>query len=259
MTYLVISDIHANLEALEATLQAAAGTYDRVLVLGDLVGYGADPNTVIDRVRGLPTAAIIRGNHDKVAAGLEDVEGFNYLAREAIEWTAAALTAENRVWLAAIPQGPVIIDDFTEICHGTPFDEDVYVFDDMDALRSLNAARRPLCLFGHTHVPAVFRLGEAQPAEGHLLARASRELESAAPVQGSPFRLDLDSQSQCLVNCGAVGQPRDGDPRAAYGLLDSAARSVTIMRTPYDVGAAQAKIVEAGLPEVLAQRLAVGR
>lgn len=259
MTYLVISDIHANLEALEATLQAAAGTYARVLVLGDLVGYGADPNAVIDRVRELPIAAMIRGNHDKVAAGLEDVEGFNYLAREAIEWTAAALTAENREWLAELPQGPVIIDDVTEICHGTPFDEDVYVFDDMDALRSLNVARRPLCLFGHTHVPAVFRLGALPPADGHLRARASRELESAAPVQGSPFRLDLDSESQCLVNCGAVGQPRDGDARAAYGLLDSAARSVTIMRTPYDIATAQAKIIEAGLPEVLAQRLAVGR
>lgn len=259
MRYLIISDIHANLEALEATLQAAAGAYDRVLVLGDLVGYGADPNAVIDRVRSLPIAAIIRGNHDKVAAGLEDVEGFNYLAREAIEWTAAALAAENREWLAAIPQGPVIIDDTTEICHGTPFDEDVYVFDDMDALRSLNAARRPLCLFGHTHVPAIFRLGEPRPADGHVRARAGRELESMAPVPGTTFRLDLDDQSECLVNCGAVGQPRDGDARAAYGLLDTDARWVTIMRTPYDIAAAQAKIVAAGLPEVLAQRLAVGR
>ena len=152
MNYLVISDIHANLEALEATLQAA-GSYDRVLVLGDLVGYGADPNAVIDRVRALPTAEIIRGNHDKVGAGVEGIEGFNHLARQAIEWTAAALTAENRAWLAALPQGPVVIDDLTEVCHGTPFDEDVYVFDDMDALRSLHAAQRPLCLFGHTHVP----------------------------------------------------------------------------------------------------------
>jgi diadenosine tetraphosphatase ApaH/serine/threonine PP2A family protein phosphatase len=256
MKFLVISDIHANLEALEATLEAA-GAYDRVLVLGDLVGYGADPNAVIDRVRQLPVEAMIRGNHDKVAAGLEDVEGFNYLARQAIEWTAAALTAENHAWLAALPQGPVIIDDFTEICHGTPFDEDVYVFDDMDALRALNAARRPLCLFGHTHVPAIFRLGE--PAPGQARARAGRELDGTVPVPGPSFRLNLDNESQCLVNCGAVGQPRDGDARAAYGLLDTDARAVTIMRTPYDIATAQAKIIEAGLPEVLAQRLAVGR
>ena len=99
MRYLIISDIHANLEALEATLAAANG-YDRVLVLGDLVGYGADPNAVIERIRSLPSAAIIRGNHDKVGAGLEDVEGFNHLARFAIAWTAATLTSENRAWLA---------------------------------------------------------------------------------------------------------------------------------------------------------------
>jgi len=256
--YLVISDIHANLEALEATLQAA-GSYDRVLVLGDLIGYGADPNAVIDRVRALPAADIIRGNHDKVGAGLEGVEGFNHLARQAIQWTAAALTSENRAWLAALPQGPVIVDDLTEICHGTPFDEDVYVFDDMDALRSLHAARRPLCLFGHTHVPAVFTLGDPRPADGLPPARADRELDTTAPVHGSPFRLYLDGQSRYLVNCGAVGQPRDGDARAAWGLLDTDARSVTIMRTPYDIATAQAKIVEAGLPEVLAHRLAVGR
>ena len=258
MRYLVISDIHANLEALEATLQAA-GSYDRVLVLGDLVGYGADPNAVIDRVRALPTAGIIRGNHDKVGAGLESVEDFNHLARQAIEWTAAALTTKNRSWLAALPQGPVIVDELTEMCHGTPFDEDVYVFDDMDALRSLHAARRPLCLFGHTHVPAVFSLRVPGRAAGDPQARADRALEITAPVHGSPFRLDLDGQSRYLVNCGAVGQPRDGDTRAAHGLLDTAARSVTIVRTPYDIAAAQAKIVEAGLPDVLAQRLAVGR
>lgn len=260
MKYLVISDIHANLEALEATLEAAS-PYDRVLVLGDMVGYGADPNAVIDLVKGLPTAAIIRGNHDKVAAGLEDVEGFNHLARQAIEWTAAALTAGNRAWLAALPQGPVLVDDLVEICHGTPFDEDVYVFDDMDALRSLQAARRPLCLFGHTHVPAVFTLGTPRGAtpsaeKGGL---AGGELGSTAPVHGSPFRVDLDGQTKYLVNCGAVGQPRDGDARASYGVLDTGARTLTITRTIYDIAAAQAKIVKAGLPEVLAQRLAVGR
>ena len=132
MRYLVLSDIHANLEALEATL-AAAPPYDSTLVLGDLVGYGADPNAVIECVRRLEPAVIIRGNHDKVAAGLEGAEGFNQIAREAIEWTTAALTAENSAWLAALPQGPVVIDDTVEICHGSPFDEDMYVFDDLDA------------------------------------------------------------------------------------------------------------------------------
>jgi diadenosine tetraphosphatase ApaH/serine/threonine PP2A family protein phosphatase len=254
--YLIISDIHANLEALEAALQAA-GSFDKVLVLGDLVGYGADPNAVIERVRSLPTAAIIRGNHDKVAVGLDSVESFNYLARQAIEWTAAALTPENRDWLAALPQGPVLIDDFTEICHGTPLDEDVYVFEEMDAVRAIRSAERPLCLFGHTHVPAKFTLGSAP--EGPGSAPGMMELDVTVPVQGSPFEIDLTAPLRYLVNCGAVGQPRDGDSRAAYGILDAEARTLTIMRTIYDLALAQTKIVDAGLPEVLAQRLAVGR
>ena len=244
MRYLIISDIHANLEALDATM-AAAGAHDHVLVLGDLIGYGADPNAVIDRVRALPSATCIRGNHDKVGAGLDSVEGFNHLAKQAIAWTAAAMTPEARAWIAALPQGPVIVDDVVEICHGTPFDEDVYIFDDLDATRSLRTARRPLCLFGHTHVPAAFRLGA--------------HLEHLGPPRGQDFRLELEKGLRYLVNCGAVGQPRDGDPRAAFGLLDTGARTLTVSRVAYDVAAAQDKIVAAGLPEMLARRLAVGR
>lgn len=257
MKYLILSDIHANLEALEAAL-AAAGRYDQVLLLGDYVGYGADPNPVIDRVRALPVAAIIRGNHDKVAAGIADVEGFNQIAREAIAWTAAVLTAENRAWLAALPEGPAIVDDSLEICHGTPFDEDVYVFDDLDALRSLRAARRPLCLYGHTHVPAVFRLGVWDP-DMPAASRSGAALDLIGPPRGLSFNLAVDGDSRYLVNCGAVGQPRDGDPRAAFGVFDTETRTVTIRRAAYDVAAAQAKIIEAGLPDVLAQRLGVGR
>jgi len=258
MKYLVISDIHANLEALEATLEAADG-YDRVLVLGDLVGYGADPNGVIDRVRALPTAAIIRGNHDKVSTGIDGVVGFNPVARRAVEWTAAALTTENRAWLVALPQGPVLVDDLTEICHGTPYDEDQYVFDHVDALRAIRSARLPLCLYGHTHVPAVYTLTEQELQAGPSRSHPDRILDGTAPVHGSPLEITLDDHSRYLVNCGAVGQPRDGDPRAAYGLLDTTARSLTIMRTPYDVAATMAKIVAAGLPEVLARRLQAGR
>jgi len=215
-------------------------------VLGDLVGYGADPNAVIDRVRAMPDAVLIRGNHDKVGAGLEDVDGFNHLARFAIAWTAATLTRDNRDWLAALAQGPAIVDDAVEICHGTPFDEDVYVFDDLDALRAIRAARRSLCFFGHTHVPAIYRLA------------SNAELSTTPTSRVSPFVLPLDD-GQYLVNVGAVGQPRDGDPRAAFGFYDTEARTVTLQRAAYDVAAAQAKIIAAGLPEVLAQRLALGR
>src|SRR5690242_9229267 len=117
MRYLVLSDIHANLEALEAALASAPG-HDAVLVLGDLVGYGADPNAVITRVRELPRATFIRGNHDKVAAGLARVDGFNHLARFAIEWTTATLTRENHAWLVSLPEGPLAVGDGIEMCHG---------------------------------------------------------------------------------------------------------------------------------------------
>jgi diadenosine tetraphosphatase ApaH/serine/threonine PP2A family protein phosphatase len=244
MKYLVVSDVHANLEALEATL-ASAGPHDAVLVLGDLVGYGADPNAVIDRIRQLDSATIIRGNHDKVGAGVEDVEAFNHLAKQAIQWTASELTPGNRAWLAALPAGPMNIDPLVQICHGSPFDEDVYIFDDLDARRALLATERPLCLFGHTHVPAVYRF--------------DAEMRSIGPPRGESFRLTLDGAARFLVNCGAVGQPRDGDPRAAFGVLDTDLRTLTVLRVPYDVGRAQAKIIAAGLPDVLAQRLAIGR
>jgi diadenosine tetraphosphatase ApaH/serine/threonine PP2A family protein phosphatase len=244
MRYLIISDIHANLEALEATL-AASGDWDRVLVLGDLIGYGADPNAVVERVRALPGATFIRGNHDKVGAGLASVEGFNHLARQAITWTAAALTPQNRAWVAALAEGPLVIDDLTEICHGAPFDEDVYIFDDLDARRALRVLQRSLCLFGHTHVPAIFSF--------------DGDLQMIGPPRGDASTLTLKDEVKYLVNVGAVGQPRDGDPRAAFGILDTVTRQLTVKRTAYDVAAAQAKILAAGLPEVLAQRLAVGR
>jgi diadenosine tetraphosphatase ApaH/serine/threonine PP2A family protein phosphatase len=244
MKYLILSDIHANLEALEAAL-SSAGDHDAVLVLGDLVGYGADPNAVIDCVRALPGVTIIRGNHDKVGAGIENVESFNHLARHAITWTATTLTPPNREWLAALPAGPAVIDALVEICHGSPFDEDVYIFDDLDARRAINATERPLCLFGHTHVPAVFRF--------------DTELKSIGPPRGARYRLPIDAGAKYLVNCGAVGQPRDGDPRAAFGTLDTNTRTLTVVRVPYDVAVAQGKIIAAGLPEVLAQRLAIGR
>ena len=244
MRYLVLSDIHANLEALEATL-SAAGPHDHVLALGDFIGYGADPNAVVERVRAMRAVTVIRGNHDKVGAGLDSVDGFNYLAKHAIAWTAATLTAGNRDWVAALPEGPAVVDDLVQICHGAPFDEDVYIFDDLDGMRALRASERPLCLFGHTHVPTAFR--------------HAAQLDVIGPPRGATFTISLDRDAKYLVNCGAVGQPRDGDPRAAFGLLDTDARTLTIRRVEYDVAAAQGKIVAAGLPDVLAQRLAVGR
>jgi len=247
MRYLVLTDIHANLEAFEACLDDAAGRgYDDLLVLGDLVGYGADPNAVCDRVRDLRPLAIVRGNHDKVACGLDQAEGFNAVAKSAARWMLDVLTPDNRDWLAALPEGPKIVDELVEICHGSPFDEDAYIFDELDAVRALKVATRQLCLFGHTHYPVTFEL-------------SSDSFDSSGPFPAAVTELRLKSGSKYLVNPGSVGQPRDGDPRAAYAIADTNKPSVELIRLVYPVEEAQAKVMRAGLPEVLAQRLAVGR
>jgi diadenosine tetraphosphatase ApaH/serine/threonine PP2A family protein phosphatase len=247
MRYLVISDIHANLEAYETVIAAARDLgWDRAIVLGDLVGYGGDPNAVVERIRELAPHALIRGNHDKVGSGLETPDGFNAVARSAIRWTLDTLTDENRAWLAALPAGPVDVDGAFEICHGTPFDEDAYVFDDLDALRSLHAARRRLCLFGHTHVQV-----------GYSLAHNQFAVETNGDIR--PFGIAMKPDAKYLINPGSVGQPRDGDPRAGFAIVDADSARVTIHRIPYPVAKAQARIVDEGLPEILAERLAVGR
>jgi len=247
MRYLVLTDIHANLEALDACIaDARTRGFDRALVLGDLVGYGADPDAVIERVVALDPLAIVRGNHDKVACGLEQAEGFNAVAKSAAFWTFDVMTPEHRAWLAALPEGPILVDDLVEICHGSPFDEDAYIFDELDAVRALKASQRPLCLFGHTHYPVSFEL-------------SADTFDSTGPSASAESQLVLRNGSKYLVNPGSVGQPRDGDPRAAYAIVDVAERQVTMMRVSYPLEAAQAKVVKAGLPDVLAQRLAAGR
>jgi predicted phosphodiesterase len=248
MRYLVLSDIHSNLEALEAVLHAsAAQRCDAVLVLGDLVGYGADPNAVVDCVRGLNPAAIVRGNHDKVAAGLDDAEDFNPMAKSAAHWTRESLTQETFEYLRDLPVGPSVVDDMVEICHGSPLDEDLYVVADIDAARSISVARKPICLFGHTHVALSARMDN------------QRRLEIDAP-QGHPeFATAIEADSKYLINPGSVGQPRDGDARAAYAIADLERNVVTLYRVAYPIEAAQKKILDAGLPPMLAYRLGMGR
>jgi diadenosine tetraphosphatase ApaH/serine/threonine PP2A family protein phosphatase len=248
MRYLILSDIHANMEAFDAVLDAAKDlAYERTLILGDLVGYGADPNAVIEKVREMKPFGLIRGNHDKVGSGVESPEGFNAVARSAIRWTYESLSDENRDWLAALQKGPVEVDDLIEICHGTPFDEDAYVFDDLDALRAMQASDRPLCLFGHTHVQV-----------GYMLTGDQFTLSTMEVAR--PLTISIaDQQAQHLINPGSVGQPRDGDPRAGFALVDTDRLELTIYRIEYPIAAAQARIIAEGLPAVLAQRLALGR
>ena len=247
MRYLVLTDIHANLEALDACLaDALLHGYDATLVLGDLVGYGPDPNAAVERVQELKPVAIVRGNHDKVACGLEQAEGFNSVAKSAAKWTLDILTPAHRDWLCALPEGPTEVDEVVEICHGSPFDEDAYIFDELDAVRALKVATRPLCLFGHTHYPVTFELSD-------------ESFDSVGSSTAPEMHVRMRDGCKYLLNPGSVGQPRDGDPRAAYAIVDTRHRRVELFRLRYPVEETQAKIIKAGLPEVLAQRLGVGR
>jgi len=242
--YLILSDIHANIDALDAVLAAAEGQWDHALVLGDLVGYGAEPNAVIDRIRALDPIVIIRGNHDKAACGLDDGENFNQVARFAAAWTQQHLTPANRDYLRDLPPGPVNIDDRVVICHGAPFDEDHYIFDAVDAQHALETAERPACVFGHTHLPVIF---------------SARGTQLMADVPDEDVRtVALENGSSYLINPGSVGQPRDGDARAGFGFYLSDG-TVILRRVEYSVIDAQRRITSAGLPQSLANRLAVGR
>jgi predicted phosphodiesterase len=247
MRYLILTDIHANLEALETCLaDAQPRRCERTLFLGDLIGYGADPNAVVERVRDLQPAAMVRGNHDKVVFGMDQAEGFNAVAKSAAAWMLETLTPENREWVAALPQGPQAVDDVVEICHGAPYDEDAYIFDEADARLALSTSQRPLCLFGHTHYPVTFELSDSS-------------FTSIGPAVDGEARLELRGGMKYLLNPGSVGQPRDGDPRAAYAIVDTSARQVELFRLMYPFELTQKKIIEAGLPEILARRLAAGR
>lgn len=244
MRYLILSDLHANIDAVDAVLDSVAGAWNHLIVLGDLVGYGAEPNAVIDRVRSLNPVAVIRGNHDKAACGLDDGENFNQIARFAASWTQEHLTADNREYLRQLPPGPTTIDDRLEICHGSPFDEDHYIFDAVDAQHAFQAARRPVCVFGHTHLPVIFMASGTQ---------------FLADVPDDDLRMLTFEPNGCyLINPGSVGQPRDGDARAAFGVYDSEG-SMEFGRVEYNVSSAQRRISAAGLPQSLANRLAIGR
>jgi predicted phosphodiesterase len=246
--YLVLSDIHANIDALDAVLEAAhPGLYDAVLVLGDLVGYGAEPNLVVDRVRSLSPAAIVRGNHDKVAAGLDSADGFNQTAQRAAAWTRGALTAQNRAYLYGLEAGPLAVDALIEIFHGSPVDEDAYIFAELDAAEALSALRRPVGLFGHTHLPMAATLSPDRILD--VLFQGSADGRSVVFEEGLHY----------LVNPGSVGQPRDGNPRAAFAIVDTERRQADIRRVPYAVETARDRILAADLPRSLGERLLRGR
>lgn len=245
MRYLIVSDLHGNQEALDAVLAASRDAYDEVYCLGDVVGYCADPNSVADWVRSSARASV-RGNHDKACAGLEDLEWFNPVARQAALWTMRTLTPVNLEWLRKLPKGPVACGPF-EIFHGSPVDEDDYVVAAYEAAQLLSYVQSPLSFFGHTHVQG-----------GFVCDRAGvRKIERPKP-DVSIKTLELQRDALYMINPGSVGQPRDGDSRAAWAIYDSDQSVIEYRRTRYDIRKCQEKILRAGLPELLAHRLGAG-
>ena len=250
MRYLILSDIHANWEALAAVLNhVRRKKFERILFLGDAVGYGASPNAVMDWLRSIGSSGTsIRGNHDRVCSGIDSGEYFNRYALQADRWTADHIEDRNRKALQELPEGPVAIEDQGAICHGAPHDEDAYVFSGTDALLAFQDMPQQAIFFGHTHVPSVFILDQRESTpdmEVRLLA-------------GERQRLSLGEGRRYLINPGSVGQPRDRDPRAAYGIFDSETRRFYHYRVAYPVAEARRRIVRAGLPPMLGDRLLHG-
>jgi diadenosine tetraphosphatase ApaH/serine/threonine PP2A family protein phosphatase len=237
---LVVADVHANLEAFQAVLGDAhlRGGFEVIWSLGDIVGYGPDPNACIALLHELPHLAIA-GNHDYAATGELGTEDFNPFAAEAVHWTTSQLTLEEQLWLGNL--SAVQIEGEFTLAHGSLIDPIWdYLVSPNGAYEHLVRQTTPYGLIGHTHLPGVF----FQTPSG------------ARPADAIDTRLN---DQRFVANPGSVGQPRDGDPRAAYALIDTDARRLHFRRVPYDVEITQAKIRAVGLPEYLADRLARGR
>ena len=247
MRLLVLTDIHANLSALEASLTAVEGSWQRLVCLGDVVGYGPDPNEVTSRIRELG-AVTIRGNHDKAVAELMPTDDFNPVAKAAVNWTRSQLSNENLGWLAGLPQGPLESEGVV-LVHGAFQDEDEYVFTPSQALEGLLDSTSQVTFFGHTHHQGGFSY---EDPELEVLALHPRSNESHCALR-------LEDAKRYLLNPGSIGQPRDTDPRAGFAIADLENRTVEFWRVPYDIGAVQKRMREAKLPEPLVLRLQVGR
>jgi len=240
LRYAIISDVHSNLEALEAVLGALEGEkIDSYLSTGDIVGYGADPGPCIERIRALDPH-IVAGNHDWAVAGALSLDFFNAYAREAIEWTRTRIGADDTEWLRSLK----LVKKFGKVTlvHATlhtPENFD-YLLTAYDAHLSLEILETPVCFVGHSHVPVTFA-------------------QNGTVTFSFASEIDLAGVHRAIVNAGSVGQPRDGNPHASFGIYDSEKDVVQVRRVPYDIGKATKKIVAAGLPPVLAERLWVGR
>lgn len=245
MRALVVSDLHSNAGALRAVVKRVRRKkFDAVICLGDFVGYGAEPNPVLDTMRTWKGPKFyIRGNHDRVASGVEDGSAFNHAARSAALWTRDHLSGPNRHFLGKLPHGPIQSENVM-MCHGAPHDEDEYVFHETHAGEIFRGTQAQFVLYGHTHLPVVFSIDPRGRVRGFS-------------VRGDTI-VRLEENHRYLINPGSVGQPRDRNPAASFALLDSDRLTVQFFRVDYDVEKTQTAILKAGLPPILAHRLSHG-
>jgi len=242
MRVLLISDIHANLTALEAVLNAAEN-YDSVWFLGDLVGYGPDPNECVERIRALPDLVALKGNHDAATLNQLSTDAFNAEARYTVTWTQGNLSPENLAYLGELPAKVQVMDDVT-LAHGSPRQPVwEYILNAQTATENFFFFETPGCFVGHTHLPSIFRLSDG---------RAQADL--FVPIENSQFELS----PRLILNPGSVGQPRDRDLRAAYAIFDLETKMTEFRRVAYDIPAVQKRMRKAGLPERHINRLESG-
>lgn len=246
MQILILSDLHSNWQALEAVLADAKGEYDQIVCCGDVVGYNPNPIEVLEWTRS-NCSAIVRGNHDKVIAGIDDIEWFNDVAKMSAQWTMRVLSAGQLKYLRELPAGPSRLEHF-HIWHGSPADEDEYISGPGEAGLRFSAFELPLAFFGHTHL------------QGGFYSRYGRVGSiPQVPAGERQVYFQMEPDSLYMVNPGSVGQPRDRDPRAAYALFDPATKIVTLRRKAYPIEQTAALIRRAGLPDVLGLRLFTGQ
>jgi predicted phosphodiesterase len=246
MRILIISDIHANFIAMEAVLEAAAGQWDQIWFLGDLVGYGPDPNECVAELQKHDHIAL-SGNHDQAVLGNIDIKFFNKDARAAIAWTQEALTQTSREYLQSVPS-KIVEEPFT-LAHASPRHPVwEYIIDPVTAAENFDWFQTPYCFVGHTHVPVIFE----------ERTRQQREVMMHAPHYVEPQRTLQLGANRLIINPGSVGQPRDSDPRAAYVLLDTETLICTFCRAAYPIDATQRRMERFGMSRRLIDRLAVG-
>lgn len=241
----ILGDVHSNLEALEAVIAAVrAAEVDHWVQVGDIVGYGAQPRECIRIIRELDCTVCL-GNHDAAVVGLLSTEYFNPYARQAVEWTRGQLDTEELDFLRQLPL--VVERESYTVVHGTLHlpDQFGYVMSVVEARDSMRQQNTPVCFVGHSHVPAIY-------------TQASDDPDSIQVVFSPEVTAKTRNCAKVLMNVGSVGQPRDEDPRAAYAIYDTETGDASIQRVSYDIAATQRKIMNAGLPEVLANRLALG-